>query len=183
MTVPPLPTPATTPAPPSAGPVVPAPLPYGTAQTAWSPYASWPRRVGARVVDQLLLAVVWVVAMPIAVAMGEPGVDAAGRPVRDLTPASVVVVCVALAAAASLWVWNRGVLEGRSGSSLGKRAVGTRLVRASTGEPLGVGSTLLRDVCHIADGPLLLGCLWPLWDARRQTFADKILDTVVIRRG
>ena len=39
-----------------------------------------------------------------------------------------------------------------------------------------------RDLLHILDLlPLWLGFLWPLWDARRQTFADKIMKTVVLK--
>jgi uncharacterized RDD family membrane protein YckC len=28
--------------------------------------------------------------------------------------------------------------------------------------------------------PFFIGFLWPLWDRRRQTFADKLLGTVVL---
>jgi hypothetical protein len=39
----------------------------------------------------------------------------------------------------------------------------------------------VRHVCHFVDGLFCgLGYLWPLWDDRRQTFADKIMSTVVI---
>jgi len=34
---------------------------------------------------------------------------------------------------------------------------------------------------HIVDGlSLFIGYLWPLWDKKRQTFADKIMSTVVV---
>jgi hypothetical protein len=36
-----------------------------------------------------------------------------------------------------------------------------------------------RQICHgLKFG---IGYLWPLWDGKRQTFADKIVGTVVIR--
>ncbi len=34
---------------------------------------------------------------------------------------------------------------------------------------------------HVVDGLFYVGYLWPLWDAERQTFADKIIQTVVVR--
>ena len=36
----------------------------------------------------------------------------------------------------------------------------------------------VRDITHIVDGFFYLGYLWPLWDPKRQTFADKICSTV-----
>jgi hypothetical protein len=43
------------------------------------------------------------------------------------------------------------------------------------------GRSFARDICHIRDS---LACyidwLFPIWDAKRQTFADKIVSTVVI---
>ena len=39
----------------------------------------------------------------------------------------------------------------------------------------------VRNLCHIIDGAICyIGFLFPLWDAKRQTFADKILATVVV---
>ena len=36
---------------------------------------------------------------------------------------------------------------------------------------------------HVLDSlPCYLGYLWPLWDAKRQTFADKIMSTVVVEQ-
>jgi uncharacterized RDD family membrane protein YckC len=34
----------------------------------------------------------------------------------------------------------------------------------------------------VLDGFCYVGYLWPLWDDKRQTFADKILGTVVVER-
>jgi hypothetical protein len=40
----------------------------------------------------------------------------------------------------------------------------------------------VRDFAHLLDVLSLgLGYLWPLWDARRQTFADKVVRSVVVR--
>jgi len=48
-------------------------------------------------------------------------------------------------------------------------------------EPIGAGMAFVRDICHILDSlACYIGFLFPLWDAKRQTFADKIIHTVVI---
>ena len=58
--------------------------------------------------------------------------------------------------------------------------LGLRTVKAETGQPIGGGMGIVRAIAHIVDQiPCYLGFLWPLWDDKRQTFADKILGTVV----
>ncbi|MFI6444508.1 RDD family protein [Kitasatospora sp. NPDC050543] len=79
----------------------------------------------------------------------------------------------------ALWVYNRCYLAGK-GQSWGKMALGTHLHSEATGRPIGTFKAFLRDLCHILDAlPCYLGFLWPIWDDRRQTFADKIMSTVV----
>ena len=40
--------------------------------------------------------------------------------------------------------------------------------------------SFVRSLAHIVDGFCYIGYLWPIWDAKNQTFADKIMSTVVI---
>ncbi|MDT7595036.1 MAG: hypothetical protein QOJ06_582 [Pseudonocardiales bacterium] len=77
------------------------------------------------------------------------------------------------------WIWNSGYLQGSTGQSLGRRLAHTKLVSVETGQPVGFGSAMARQICHGVE--FGIGYLWPLWDVKRQTFADKISDTVVIR--
>ena len=91
-------------------------------------------------------------------------------------PLLVVAWVIALAYTA----WNRWYLGGQ-GQSLGKRALGMKLVSEQTGQPIGTLNAFLRDICHIVDGIICyVGYLFPLWDAKRQTLADKIMHTVVV---
>ena len=47
--------------------------------------------------------------------------------------------------------------------------------------PIGFGMSIVRQIAHIVDGLVCyIGYLWPLWDAKRQTFADKIMTTVCV---
>jgi uncharacterized RDD family membrane protein YckC len=81
-----------------------------------------------------------------------------------------------------LGIYNRWIQQGQTGQSWGKKAVGLKLIAADTGQVVGVGKAFLRDLCHILDGlPCYLGYLWPLWDEKKQTFADKIMNTYVIK--
>jgi uncharacterized RDD family membrane protein YckC len=84
--------------------------------------------------------------------------------------------------AVAFLLWNCGWCQGRSGQSIGKRALGMRLVGAATGQPIGFRWAVGRQVAHLLDGlPLWVGYLWPLWDERRQTFADKVCSTLVVQ--
>jgi len=83
----------------------------------------------------------------------------------------------------AILVWNfynlyRG---GKTGSRWGQKILGIRMVQEATGQPIGGGLAIARYFLHIIDGiPCYIGYLWPLWDAKKQTFADKILSSVVI---
>ena len=76
--------------------------------------------------------------------------------------------------------YNRCIRMGVTGQSWGKMVTGTRLVSERTGEPLGVGRVIIREMCHSVDFVLIIGALFPLFDARRQSLGDKIAGSVVV---
>jgi len=78
-------------------------------------------------------------------------------------------------------IWNCGYLQGTTGSSLGRRVTGTKLVSIVTGQPVGFGRALVRQVCHVLD--FGIGYVRPLWNGKRQTFADHIVGTIVVHVG
>jgi uncharacterized RDD family membrane protein YckC len=71
-------------------------------------------------------------------------------------------------------------LTGETGQSPGKRLIGIKVVAESTGQPIGGGGGIIRYFAHIPDSICLIGYLFPLWDEKKQTFADKIQKTVVL---
>lgn len=78
-------------------------------------------------------------------------------------------------------VWNYGYKQGTTGSSIGKGMQKFKVVSEATGQPLGFGMSLVRQLAHIADTVICyVGYLFPLWDAKRQTLADKIMTTVCL---
>jgi uncharacterized RDD family membrane protein YckC len=106
----------------------------------------------------------------------------------------VVALVLGYLLSVALSLWNRTFRQGRTGQTIGKQALGIRLVADPTAGPFGqppatsgpalapIGplNAFLRDLVHTIDGFAYVGYLWPLWDAKRQTFADKIMKTVVV---
>jgi uncharacterized RDD family membrane protein YckC len=80
-------------------------------------------------------------------------------------------------------VWNFGYRQGKTGSSVGKSVMKFKAVGEKTWQPLGFGMSLVRQVVHWVDRmACYIGFLWPLWDKKRQTFADMIMGTVCVLR-
>jgi uncharacterized RDD family membrane protein YckC len=74
------------------------------------------------------------------------------------------------------------VLEGGPrGQTIGKMALGIRVIDFNTGGPIGYARGFLRYIGRIISTiPLLLGYFWMLWDREKQTWHDKIATTVVV---
>jgi RDD family len=130
------------------------------------PLGNWLQRVGAYLIDGLIAGI------PIFVASLLVG------PNRG-TGAGLVVFLLYLVSFGVV-VYNRWIMQGRTGQSWGKQVLHLRLLRMADGQPIGGGMAFARDICHLLDSlACYIGWLFPLWDARRQTFADKIIGTVV----
>ena len=135
-----------------------APPPYGAPGYSPSgPLATWIYRVGGRILDGLIFGV-----PPALIGL------ATNRVIGNLL--SFVGLAII------------GYLNGATGQTPGKKIVGLRLVRERDGQLLGGGMGIVREIAHFLDTiACLIGWLWPLWDQKRQTFADKICGTVVLR--
>jgi uncharacterized RDD family membrane protein YckC len=148
------------------------------------PLASWGSRVGATLIDWLILLV----------------------PVIVLT-----VIVVAIAAGSDTGAWVTGILgflaylvvafvyapvlmmrEGQhNGQTWGKQMVGIRVVR-DNGQTMSFGWAALREIAvkalsvSIASSiipliPWLLDILWPLWDDENRALHDMVVSTHVVR--
>jgi uncharacterized RDD family membrane protein YckC len=128
-------------------------------------YAGWPQRVGGYLIDVLVLLPFYVLAW--VVGIGDDGIN--------LFYSIFLLLGIAVSG------YNRWYQQGKTGQTWGKKVVGIRLVSEQTGQPIGPGMAFARDFVHIVDSaPCFIGYLWPLWDEKRQTLADKILKTVVV---
>jgi uncharacterized RDD family membrane protein YckC len=147
--------------------------PYGGEQPGYymgHQLANWLQRVGAYLIDQLVIAI------PIAIAV------AILAPASDSGSSGTALIAILLYLVAfGIWIYNRWIMQGRTGQSWGKQALGLKLLRMDNGQPIGAGMCFVREIAHLLDSlPCYIGFLWPIWDNRRQTFADKVLNTVVI---
>ena len=79
------------------------------------------------------------------------------------------------------WVYNTGYRVATTGYSFGHKIGKVRVVMEDTGQTPPQNTAILRAAAHFLDSLVCaLGFLFPLWDAKKQTFADKIAKTVVI---
>ncbi|WP_431034124.1 RDD family protein [Streptomyces sp. P6-2-1] len=148
---------------PQAPPVQPYGYGGGPGYGGQPPYAHWGLRVGGTLIDGLIFLVPYAI-MLVGVTQDLP-----------------VLAIIGFLVFAGIGIWQL-IREGRTGQTVGKSAVGIRLVSETTGQPLGVGMAFVRRIAHFIDGvACYIGWLWPLWDAKKQTFADKICSTLVIR--
>lgn len=150
-------------------------LPPATSQRLVYPrdaYSPWWRRVVAALVDNGALIALYVAAMAVEPPLEDPNATGA-----RITALLLSVTYIAL------FIANILILQGRTGASIGQRLVGIELLDEYTGQPIGILRNFLRRCMHIVDTLSLgVGWLWPLWDHKRQTFADKIMGTVVVPR-
>ncbi|GAA0447300.1 hypothetical protein Aca07nite_58030 [Actinoplanes capillaceus] len=148
--------------------------PYGGAGAYGAPavnYANWGQRVGAYLIDYIIAAPFGILASVLGTGTDENGL-----------PTINAFYYIFLLLALGVQGYNRWFQAGKTGQSWGKKALGITLVDASTGQPIGAGKAFLRDLAHFIDAIICyIGFLFPLWDAKRQTLADKIVSTVVTR--
>lgn len=86
------------------------------------------------------------------------------------------------AMASVIWmIVDRWAKQDRTGQTFGKSKLGIMLISEYTGQPVGAGNAFVRDLAHFVDGiACCIGFLAPLWEPKRQTWADRICTTVVV---
>jgi uncharacterized RDD family membrane protein YckC len=68
-----------------------------------------------------------------------------------------------------------------SGQTVGKRALGIRVIDFRGGGSIGYGRAFIRWISRILSSiPCLLGYFWMLWDREKQTWHDKLATSVVV---
>jgi uncharacterized RDD family membrane protein YckC len=173
------------PPPPGAGGAVPASRPSGF--SGQLVLAGWWRRVGAFLIDQLLIGVIALIPLSLL------GIGILASNDGDDTG----VVALVLALIVSLLVWAVVALlyaplmmSKTNGKTLGRMATGIRVVRAS-GESMTFGVAAIREivlkglVVGIASAviplvPWLIDILWPLWDEENRALHDFPVNTRTI---
>lgn len=121
------------------------------------PRAGFWRRFGAVLIDDVLLGVVFLILVAALKAVG----DAIGI---------------------LLSIGYFTYLEGSPhGQTLGKRALGIRVIDFDSGGPIGFGRAFVRYIGRIVSGLVIyIGYLWMLWDNEKQCWHDKFANCVVV---
>jgi uncharacterized RDD family membrane protein YckC len=149
--------------------------------------AGWWSRVGAALIDGIIISVVAFALLAIF------GVGFASTDSDTGTGALIVASLVSgLAFAVAALLYAPFMMAKTNGKTLGRMAVGNRVVRAN-GQPMTLGWAMLREVAvkwllfNAIGGSItfglagLLDVLWPLWDDENRALHDFIVDTRTIK--
>jgi uncharacterized RDD family membrane protein YckC len=176
------------PPPPPAGGYAPPPPGPAIRSLPNQAYTPWLTRVGAFLIDTLPFAVIlgagWLIlqnSVNTACLTATTRYDVDQICTIAYSTLGMAVMWGAVLVGLVYLVWNYGYRQGTTGSSIGKSVLKFKVVSENTGQPLGFGLSVLRQITHVVDAvPFYIGYLFPLWTAKRQTLADKIMATVCL---
>jgi uncharacterized RDD family membrane protein YckC len=153
---------------PSQEPVEPGMTP--PAQPVWTPQgpsgprASFGRRLVGFIVDTLLLVISFFVLVGVAAEISE-----------------ALGILAVFAGIIGIFAYYIVLEGGPTGQTLGKRALGIRVIDQNTGGPIGYGRGTIRLIGrYLSQIPCYLGYFWMLWDREKQTWYDKMSTSVVV---
>jgi uncharacterized RDD family membrane protein YckC len=151
-------------------------------------YTSWFTRVLAWLIDNVPVFIVLGIAYGVAFGTADNQCVSNGGDydygvycTSSFGALGAILLGMGYIASLAYWVWNWGYRQGTTGSSIGKSIMKFKVVSEKTWQPVGFGLSIVRQLAHIIDGAICyIGYLFPLWDAKRQTIADKIMTTVCV---
>jgi uncharacterized RDD family membrane protein YckC len=155
--------------------------PYAGYQQPGGIYASWISRVGANLIDHIAIGIIpYILVFVLARPTTTVTYDSSGL-IHTSAGGSeglyYFAQFIAFTVVAAVLAWMKSTM----GQSLGQKAVNIRMVREADGQMASFGLAFGREYAHIVDYAVCcVGFLWPLWDGKKQTLADKIVRTVVI---
>lgn len=156
------------------------------------PLASWGKRVGAALIDLLVLII------PIGILVSLLGLNTIGTPECVTDPNTLATECtggsnffvrIALMQLVPLIIqgaYSTFFNGGESGQTIGKKALNIQTRDEASGGPIGYGKAFVRWIvgaalslftCGIGG---LIDLLFPLWDPKRQTLHDKVANSLVV---
>jgi uncharacterized RDD family membrane protein YckC len=151
-------------------------------------YTPWISRVGGYLIDIIPALVVAGIAQGIAFGTADNQCTSSGGEydygvycTSSFSTFGVILIAIAYIAVFVYYIWNWGYRQGTTGQSIGKSVMKFKVVSEKTWQPIGFGPSVVRQIAHIVDTIICyIGWLFPLWDAKRQTIADKIMSTVCV---
>ena len=176
------------PPPPAGAPGYPPPPPPPGPVLPQEAYTPWFTRVLAWIIDNVPVFVVLGIAYGIAFGTADNNCVSNGGEYNygvyctsSFGAIGVIMLGLGYIAALAYGIWNWGYRQGTTGSSIGKSVMKFKVVSEKTWQPIGFGMSIVRQIAHVVDGAICyIGYLFPLWDAKRQTLADKIMTTVCV---
>lgn len=162
------------------------PQPYGYAGGTVGAYAGWGSRFAAYLVDGIILGIPLSILYGIGAAAFISDTSVEYNEFTNTYETSGggggAIVFMLVGVLGLLAALGFAYMEGTTGQTPGKKLTNIRLISESTGQPIGFGMAFVRRLAHIIDAiPCYIGFLWPAFDAKKQTFADKVMGTVVVR--
>ena len=155
------------------------------------PLASWGKRVGAALIDALIVgipAVILMMALGIGSFAGtECTTDAFGNTVCEPNTGFFMAFILSQLIPYVAFALYQTLMNGsESGQTVGKKVLKIQVRDEATGGPIGYGKAFLRWLVNAALQLFtcgiggLLDVLWPLWDDKRQTLHDKVANSLVV---
>jgi uncharacterized RDD family membrane protein YckC len=178
----------TTTPPPGAGGVA-AGDPFGTPTAAGWQLAGWWRRVGAHLLDGVVIGLIAGVFFGIFAAFA-----GAGFLVGDTTgiiASALAILGFLLCVVVAAFLYAPLMMARTNGKTIGRMATAIRVVRAN-GQPMTFGYAALREVAvkWLLIGAVagsftfglapLIDYLWPLWDEENRALHDMVVDSRTI---
>jgi uncharacterized RDD family membrane protein YckC len=154
----------------------------GVATLTQQAYTPWISRVGATLLDGLIPGIVGALGFLLTVLFIPTDSCKSDAGIVECEFSALVYIPAVLAGVIAIVFefWNL-YRQGKTGSTVGKSAFKFKVVSEKDGQPIGFLMSFVRQIAHIVDGiPCYVGYFWPLWDQKRQTFADKIMSTVCL---
>ena len=68
-----------------------------------------------------------------------------------MTAFGMIVYILAYALVFAYWIWNWGYRQGTTGQSIGKSVMKFKVISEKTGQPIGFGLSIVRQIAHIVD--------------------------------
>jgi uncharacterized RDD family membrane protein YckC len=167
-------------------PVIPTPT-----QTPIRPqyaYAGFGRRWGAMFIDGIIVSLATFMIsfsfeftkglISTAGNTGGSGATDAGLLITD-TILSLLSVLINFGLTAGYYIY----FIGKNGQTPGKKVFNIKVINSDTGLPPGYLNAFLREIIGKMVSAFLfgLGFIWMIWDDKKQTWHDKIANTIVIR--
>lgn len=156
--------------------------------------AGFGARLGGRILDSILYGLLYAVfAIPgwilIAASVkncskstsdGTTSIDCTGDQIKGgLLAGGIALLALGFIIVAYIYCKHLGT----TGKTWGRGIAGVKVVDKVSREPIGFGRALGRSIVEntISGWLCWLGFLWMLWDPEKQTWHDKIVNSVVIR--